>query len=1016
MLGAGAAAVGTVSSGIIFYRAAVLTSNPLVSVPFLGDSLASALGAAPRTWSFTGGDSCREGYDTDCETERFEQRRQNWADSAAKRRPFPMEPHSIDPSTADTYLYPNAYEHRPYQQSMVQEALSQNTLVSLPTGTGKTLIAAVVLKAHLRWFPNGLCVFLAMTRPLVNQQIDSCRRAVGIGPDETVLMTGEELPASRARKWNEVSQPHTRRRLIFCTPHILKNDIEKGLIDARRFVCAVFDEAHHATSAKTSYGIVARLIREARGRCRVLALSATAGSTLGKVQGVIDQLHIAKVSMRTEEELRMYLHSRDIQVVPIRPPAFAAGRLGGGKASGSATASAKRGGAGAGGFRELTPRELLLLPGESAFMRLRAQGGLPQTCELKKLSTEMMEACGPWVQSKLSSLGAGGGGFFGGSSAASHLSSSLMGQYALLSALVRLADVAVGTCDLANEIDSADGAARPGRGGGGGGGGGPKGKRAGVILDDLSDDDEEARPMDEEDEEAAEEAAVAAASQAAMGSAEQRRAELERALTDVGESGLDQSRMVELRNIALALAAGRDAGTFAARHAAAEWLKLVPKLRTLTERLVAHFERAPDSRVIVFVGKRAVVSALCEQLETASECRGIVRAVPFVGRSKRADGGTGAGAQGMDQAAQQRAIADFKEGACNVLVATCVAEEGLDIGEVDLIICFDPVNSPTRLVQRMGRTGRAKAGTVQLLLTDAERRQYEATALQARQLSEAVDQQRGLTLKPREEPPLVPGQPMPVFFKPAKAEPAGGVGGGAGGGGGGGAGRAGGQGNGGKGERREGILGNGGGGGKAAGSAREGETTKENRVPRGSGCAAAGGGTAKRAHRALSDVDSSEDEMPLVQRQKQIACAKRRTPPGGAGASPGGAGKTPPRGGLRVPERQPNRVETAPAADEAAFSVPAYAAPQTDRGSVHAPIDLEDDECPPAEAATTFAEGISVVAAKNAAEGISAGAAIAPPPAAPCAPHVLVSPWSSAEWLTQAQLDAYVLGCATDQA
>ena len=61
----------------------------------------------------------------------------------------------------------------------------------------------------------------------------------------------------------------------------------------------------------------------------------------------------------------------------------------------------------------------------------------------------------------------------------------------------------------------------------------------------------------------------------------------------------------------------------------------------------------------------------------------------------------------MDQAMQQKVLNDFKAGLVNVLVATSVAEEGLDIGEVDLIVCFDPVTSPIRLVQRLGRTGRA---------------------------------------------------------------------------------------------------------------------------------------------------------------------------------------------------------------------------------------------------------------------------------------------------------------------
>ena len=72
---------------------------------------------------------------------------------------------------------------------------------------------------------------------------------------------------------------------------MLKNDLERGLLDARRIVCCVFDEAHHAGGGpKTLYSQVARLVREARGRCRVLGLSATAGASLDKVQTVVDEL------------------------------------------------------------------------------------------------------------------------------------------------------------------------------------------------------------------------------------------------------------------------------------------------------------------------------------------------------------------------------------------------------------------------------------------------------------------------------------------------------------------------------------------------------------------------------------------------------------------------------------------------------------------------------------------------------------------------------------------------------
>ncbi len=63
-------------------------------------------------------------------------------------------------------------------------------------------------------------------------------------------------------------------------------------------------------------------------------------------------------------------------------------------------------------------------------------------------------------------------------------------------------------------------------------------------------------------------------------------------------------------------------------------------------------------------------------------------------------------------------MSDFRSGGYNVLIATSIGEEGLDIGSVDLIICFDALKSPIRLVQRMGRTGRARQGRIVLLMTE----------------------------------------------------------------------------------------------------------------------------------------------------------------------------------------------------------------------------------------------------------------------------------------------------------
>ena len=73
--------------------------------------------------------------------------------------------------------------------------------------------------------------------------------------------------------------------------------------------------------------------------------------------------------------------------------------------------------------------------------------------------------------------------------------------------------------------------------------------------------------------------------------------------------------------------------------------------------------------------------------------------------------------KGLNQKEQLRKLKQFREGEFNVLVSTSVGEEGLDIGDVDLIVCFDTQSSPIRLIQRMGRTGRKRNGKIVVLLT-----------------------------------------------------------------------------------------------------------------------------------------------------------------------------------------------------------------------------------------------------------------------------------------------------------
>ncbi|MEE3269994.1 MAG: helicase-related protein [Candidatus Thermoplasmatota archaeon] len=129
--------------------------------------------------------------------------------------------------------------------------------------------------------------------------------------------------------------------------------------------------------------------------------------------------------------------------------------------------------------------------------------------------------------------------------------------------------------------------------------------------------------------------------------------------------------------------------------------------RLVRERL----RRDSNSRVIVFATFRDTVSALELAL---SELKG-VRPVRFVGQSSRN------GSEGLTAKQQVERLDEFRDGSANVLVATSVGEEGLDIPSADLVIFYEPVTSEIRTIQRRGRTGRHREGEVVVLIAEDTR-------------------------------------------------------------------------------------------------------------------------------------------------------------------------------------------------------------------------------------------------------------------------------------------------------
>ena len=96
----------------------------------------------------------------------------------------------FDTACGTQWIYPSNLPTRSYQYNIVQKALFTNTLVTLPTGLGKTFIAAVVMYNFYRWYPSGKVIFLAPTKPLVAQQVKACYNIMGIPKEHTTEMTG----------------------------------------------------------------------------------------------------------------------------------------------------------------------------------------------------------------------------------------------------------------------------------------------------------------------------------------------------------------------------------------------------------------------------------------------------------------------------------------------------------------------------------------------------------------------------------------------------------------------------------------------------------------------------------------------------------------------------------------------------------------------------------------------------------------------------------------------------------
>ncbi|XP_070571081.1 Fanconi anemia group M protein-like [Ptychodera flava] len=570
----------------------------------------------------------------------------------------------FDHSAGNLWIYPTNYPIRDYQYNIVQQALFKNTMVTLPTGLGKTFIAAVVMYNFYRWYAQGKIAFMAPTKPLVAQQIEACYNIMGIPQDHTAEMTGSMPPTERLRAWKE-------KRVFFLTPQVMMNDLSRGACPSTDVKCLVIDEAHKALGNHAYCQVVRELVRYTQ-QFRVLALSATPGGDIKGVQQVLNNLLISHVEIRSEEsiDIQPYVHERKVEKMVVKLDEE---------------------------IKEIKDRYVQIL---SIYVNRLIQRRVLYKREVTSLSKFMILKaredfrCNPPTNIQGKAQQGMVEGDFAMSISLYHGYELLLqhGMRSLYSFLQSMIDGSKGSSRARSELS--------------------RNPDFISLLDTLRD-----KYQDDSNQ-------------------------------SVNVSGLFSTP-----------------GKTSVKPTNKPFVISHPKMGKLREVVLEHFHKSANTgeedgvstRIMIFSQYRDSVQEITDML---NQHQTTVQVMSFIGQAS-----AGKNTKGFSQKEQLRVVKAFRQGGYNTLVSTCVGEEGLDIGDVDLIICYDAHKSPIRLVQRMGRTGRKRQGRIVMLVTEGKEESiYNQSQLNKKSIHRAMKGNKSLQLYPH-NPRMIPHGINPVVHK-----------------------------------------------------------------------------------------------------------------------------------------------------------------------------------------------------------------------------------------------------------
>ena len=206
------------------------------------------------------------------------------------------------------YIKKDTVEMRDYQKHLAMYAKDKNTMVVLPTGLGKTVVALHIIADHLENKQTPV-LFLAPTRVLVGQHQNFLLANTTI--EDIIMITGESTIEKRRKQWGANS-------IVCATPEITRNDLARGIVTAQKFGLVIFDEAHR-TIGDYAYAQIAELLAP---NTRIVGMTATLPSENIKAKEIMDTLHIQEVAFRDEQspDVKPYIQKTNTEWIKVDLP------------------------------------------------------------------------------------------------------------------------------------------------------------------------------------------------------------------------------------------------------------------------------------------------------------------------------------------------------------------------------------------------------------------------------------------------------------------------------------------------------------------------------------------------------------------------------------------------------------------------------------------------------------------------------------------------------------------------